>query len=82
MFAASEGEDHLAHCFDYLRQGLMCNADMTVEWPRTETDGRRVAVDGWNIPHECRNWSEVWEYMEVNGYNMSTNAEIAPVAGH
>lgn len=49
-------EDHVYHCFDYIRQALMCNADLTVEWPRTEEDGRRVAVDGWGITHQCKNW--------------------------
>lgn len=49
-------EDHVYHCFDYIRQALMCNADLTVEWPRTEEDGSRVAVDGWGVEHQCKNW--------------------------
>ena len=44
------------HCFDYIRQALMCHADLTVEWPRTEADGRRFAVDGWGIEHQCTSW--------------------------
>ena len=52
-------EDHVYHCFDYIRQALMCNADLTVEWPRTEEDGRRVAVDGWGVEHQCKNWVSV-----------------------
>ncbi|TKA79592.1 hypothetical protein B0A55_03354 [Friedmanniomyces simplex] len=49
-------EEHVFHCFDYVRQALMCAGDMTVEWPRTEADGRRFAVDGWGITHECKDW--------------------------
>jgi len=49
-------EDHVYHCFDYIRQALMCNADLTVEWPRTEESGERVAVDGWGVTHQCKNW--------------------------
>ena len=49
-------EEHVYHCFDYIRQALMCHADLTVEWPRTEADGRRFAVDGWNIEHQCKSW--------------------------
>ena len=49
-------EEHVYHCFDYIRQALMCNADLTVEWPRTEVDGSRVAVDGWGVAHQCKNW--------------------------
>ncbi|KAM0707523.1 hypothetical protein Q7P35_004168 [Cladosporium inversicolor] len=44
-------------------QALMCNADLTVEWPRTEEDGRRVAVDGWGVAHQCKNWDSVLEFM-------------------
>ena len=49
-------EDHVGHCFDYIRQAIMCAGDMTLEWPRLEPDGRRFAVDGWHIQHQCRNW--------------------------
>ena len=49
-------EDHVFHCFDYIRQALMCAGDMTVEWPRVEKDGSRFAVDGWGITHECKDW--------------------------
>ncbi|KAI9687652.1 MAG: hypothetical protein M1820_010423 [Bogoriella megaspora] len=69
---------HVTHCFDYLRQSVMCAGDMSMEWPRTEPDGRRFAVDGWGIPHECKTWDYIHEYMEKNHFNMSTNKEIAP----
>ena len=45
---------HNRHCLDYIRQTLECNADMTIEWERTEKDGRRFQVDGMHIPHECK----------------------------
>ena len=53
---------HVHHCFDYIRQNVMCNADLTLEWPRTESDGIRSAFDGWGIPHQCKDWvsSECW----------------------
>ncbi|KAL1586399.1 hypothetical protein WHR41_05290 [Cladosporium halotolerans] len=56
-------EDHVYHCFDYIRQALMCNADLTVEWPKTEANGERVAVDGWGVQHQCKNWDSVLEFM-------------------
>lgn len=56
MFEKQNHASHLHHCFDYLRQTIACGGDMSMEWPRTEKDGRRVAVDGWGIPHECKNW--------------------------
>lgn len=44
---------HTGHCLDYIRQSFECAADMSLEWPRTETDGRRFQVDGNGIPHVC-----------------------------
>ncbi|KAL9095675.1 MAG: hypothetical protein Q9165_002107 [Trypethelium subeluteriae] len=73
-----EHGDHVHHCFDYLRQSLMCNGDMAMEWPRTEPNGARFAVDGWGIPHECKSWDAISEYMDENHFNYSTNNEIAP----
>ncbi|TKA27395.1 hypothetical protein B0A50_05007 [Salinomyces thailandicus] len=58
------GEDHVFHCFDYIRQALMCAGDMTVEWPRVEADGSRFAVDGWGITHECKSWDAIMQYMQ------------------
>lgn len=60
-------EDHVYHCFDYIRQALMCNADLTVEWPRTEEDGRRIAVDGWGVSHQCKNWVSSMYLAPVHG---------------
>jgi hypothetical protein len=56
MFIKMDHVDHMNHCFDYLRQTIQCGGDMTMEWPRTEASGARFAVDGWGIPHECKNW--------------------------
>ncbi|KAF2209307.1 hypothetical protein CERZMDRAFT_100510 [Cercospora zeae-maydis SCOH1-5] len=57
--------DHILHCFDYLRQAVMCAGDMTLEQPRTESDGRRFAVDGWDIEHEhCRSWDAMADFVE------------------
>jgi hypothetical protein len=46
---------HTSHCFDYLRQGIMCAVDMSMECPRDEPDGsERIHVDGWGISHVCK----------------------------
>ena len=45
---------HNRHCMDYLRQSLECSADLTLEWTRTEKDGRRFQVDGMHTPHVCK----------------------------
>ena len=49
--------EHIHHCFDYLRQTIQCAGDMSIEWAREAPEGvQRKAVDGWGIPHECKNW--------------------------
>ncbi|KAH9828457.1 hypothetical protein Tdes44962_MAKER02375 [Teratosphaeria destructans] len=58
-------EQHVWHCFDYLRQAVMCAGDMTVEWPRTEEDGSRFAVDGWGITHQCADWVSRFAFVVV-----------------
>ncbi|KAG9594525.1 hypothetical protein KCU77_g3788, partial [Aureobasidium melanogenum] len=70
--------EHVSHCFDYLRQTLQCAGDMALEWPRKEKDGRRFAVDGWGIPHECRSWEHIVDYMKGSYFNLSMNSDIAP----
>jgi hypothetical protein len=47
---------HVAHCFDYLRQGIQCASDMTLEWANWEgEEGPRI--DGWGVVHRrCKSW--------------------------
>ncbi|KAF2010397.1 hypothetical protein BU24DRAFT_427525 [Aaosphaeria arxii CBS 175.79] len=69
---------HTGHCFDYLRQALMCAGDMSMEWPRDEPDGsKRRHVDGWDIPHKCKSWDTIWQYMMTNAYNASKYDDIS-----
>ncbi|KJZ77473.1 hypothetical protein HIM_03197 [Hirsutella minnesotensis 3608] len=49
---------HVNHCFDYLRQAVMCNGDMTLEWATPE--GK--SMDGWNIDHQCRSWDQAVDW--------------------
>lgn len=44
---------HLFHCVDYLKQNILCQADTTLEW-RSESNPEHV--DGYGIPHQCRDW--------------------------
>lgn len=46
---------HIGHCFDYIRQSIMCAADLTLE-----------SDDGWNEVHMCKDQSEVMEFMAAN----------------
>lgn len=44
---------HIFHCFDYLRQTILCRADTTIE-SRSLTNP--VHIDGYGPPHTCRKW--------------------------
>ncbi|KAK2011705.1 hypothetical protein LZ32DRAFT_629315 [Colletotrichum eremochloae] len=56
-------QNHINHCFDYLRQGIMCAADMTLESAMDPPPGDvRRTVDGWGIVHQCRSWDDVLQW--------------------
>ena len=52
---------HLAHCFDYLKQTIICSMDMTLEYP---TKGGVNVINGYEIPHQCTKRSVYDQYME------------------
>lgn len=53
---------HIQHCFDYLRQTLMCAADTNLE----VLDPVTHVTSGWGQPKQCRDyrsvvaWAEKW----------------------
>ena len=57
---------HIYHCFDYIRQAIMCNADTTLEKARV-VDGEIVrGVDGWGVAHECRDYDSIFAFAEAH----------------
>lgn len=46
---------HSAHCFDYLRQSIMCNADTTLE-------GKTEVGPGWGSKHQCKDYDALLEW--------------------
>lgn len=50
--------NHMFHCMDYLRQTILCNADLTVEWEALTVKERLPTghIDGYGITHQCRDW--------------------------
>ncbi|KAK6860974.1 hypothetical protein PG995_004610 [Apiospora arundinis] len=59
---ATKGLWHYAHCFDYLRQGIQCSGDVSLEFVN-KNNGIAV-VDGLDYPHECTNWDSLFAYAE------------------
>ena len=52
-------DDHIAHCFDYLRQGIMCSADVTLE-------SNTTLGTGWGSVHQCKNYTEIFDWANDN----------------
>ncbi|KAF1962132.1 hypothetical protein CC80DRAFT_358382, partial [Byssothecium circinans] len=51
---------HIQHCFDYVRQALMCAADTNFEKPEKGSG----VTDGWGVERQCRNYWDVVEWAE------------------
>ncbi|EKM56659.1 uncharacterized protein PHACADRAFT_253907 [Phanerochaete carnosa HHB-10118-sp] len=56
--------EHSAHCLNYLRQTIMCAADLTLE-PEIVLGSSDVG-EGLGAVHVCRDWSRVHEYTRQN----------------
>lgn len=51
---------HARHCFDYLRQALMCAADNTIEPGNSTVHG----VTGIGAVHQCRDYDRLVTWTE------------------
>lgn len=52
-------KEHLNHCWDYLRQNIMCAADVTLEWHRWN----EKVETGWGYEHQCKDWDALTEWV-------------------
>jgi len=59
------GIEHSVHCLNYLRQTILCAADVTLE-PEIPVQGTRDVGEGVGVEHVCRDWSRVYEFVERN----------------
>lgn len=58
--------DNIDHCYDYLRQAVMCSADSTPEGQEVGSDLGDMATNGWGVVHMCRDWSTLVDWVEAN----------------
>ncbi|KAG9185550.1 hypothetical protein G6011_06881 [Alternaria panax] len=59
--------DHLAQCFDYVRQSLMCAADSNLETGvlHEQANGHLShEITGWGFPRVCRDFEKVKSWVE------------------
>ena len=51
---------HAVHCFDYLRQSIMCAADTSLE-------GLTAAGPGWGSKHTCTDYEALLAWANEHG---------------
>ncbi|EFW99466.1 hypothetical protein CMQ_7834 [Grosmannia clavigera kw1407] len=61
---------HMVHCMDYMREAVMCNADIALEGHETTFPDDNGGSDGWDSKHVCKDYSQVKAYLEsVRAYD-------------
>ncbi|MCJ1355236.1 MAG: hypothetical protein MMC33_005227 [Icmadophila ericetorum] len=55
-------ELHIAHCWDYLRQAIMCFSDPALEW--LDNGAGKGKTKGWGMQHTCRNYDALVDFAE------------------
>ena len=60
---------HLQHCFEYLRLSIMCCGDVTLEGAETTFPEGFDGSDGWDARHVCKDYGEVFDYLDENRAN-------------
>lgn len=65
----SVGPWHMGHCFEYLRQAIMCAGDTTLEGQATTFPDGVDGSDGWDAMHVCKDYSQIFHYLEDNRVN-------------
>ncbi|KAK1565953.1 uncharacterized protein LY79DRAFT_529717 [Colletotrichum navitas] len=58
LFGVGWQLEHLNHCWDYVRQTIMCHPDLSVEW-RGEQEGT-----GWGYQRQCKDWGPIYDWLE------------------
>ncbi|KAF2115911.1 hypothetical protein BDV96DRAFT_612495 [Lophiotrema nucula] len=65
---------HINHCFEYMRQAVMCAGDVALEgaettFPRGKNGEDLGGSDGWDAKHVCKDYNEVYNYLEKETIN-------------
>lgn len=62
----SKADSHTRHCFNLMRQAVLCASDTTLDPLDTVDGGQLVGADGVGVVHECRDWEKVYEFVISN----------------
>ncbi|KAI0203470.1 hypothetical protein F4808DRAFT_416689 [Astrocystis sublimbata] len=63
--AVDQGPRHLSHCWDFLRQSIMCHGDTTLEWVHGDNPGS----SGWGYEHQCNDFEALFSWAEEHRFN-------------
>jgi hypothetical protein len=55
------GSIHVNHCFEYLRQVILCNMDSTLEGATVDN---AHGTSGWSVSHTCRSYERARAWAE------------------
>ena len=74
-------DPHIFHCFDYLRQAIMCCGYTALEGAdvyeqATGTDTFSQGTFGIGTTHVCKNYEEIYQYAEENGLVRSLQTHL------
>lgn len=56
--------DHIPHCIDYIRQGIMCAGDTSMEG--ATYDRHRTVLFGLGNPHRCKDFQAIYDFTADN----------------
>ncbi|RYN24796.1 hypothetical protein AA0117_g7693 [Alternaria alternata] len=65
-------ESHVNHCFDYLRQAVMCAGDLSLEHSVVPDE---FGFNGWGTSHQCAGWDAMWDIAVQHRYDQGIRQE-------
>lgn len=65
---------HILHCYDYLRQNIICAADGTIEQPQIVDD--RAVINGYWMTHKCGDSKRLYKLSEDSGFLTEEHRQI------
>lgn len=63
---AGKSSRHVRHCFNLLRQAVLCASDTTLDPLDHADDGKLTGADGLGTTHVCRDWTKVYDFVWEN----------------
>lgn len=71
---------HILHCFNYLRQWTLCNADVTLE--KGDFARRNFTTERRGATHTCIDWVPAYEYMTEKWFEWEEFKRVNNIPEH